>query len=54
MSLGGKGDVLVMSGTCQRDWEHCVPKRTAGEGARINLTFRTVLSMRKFNKRKNR
>jgi alkylated DNA repair dioxygenase AlkB len=36
--LGG-GDLLVMGGACQHDWEHTVPKvRTAGP--RISITFR--------------
>jgi alkylated DNA repair dioxygenase AlkB len=33
------GDLLVMGGTCQRTWEHCVPKR-AQAGPRISLMFR--------------
>ena len=35
----GHGDLLVMGGTCQRTWEHAVPKRAAA-GARISLMFR--------------
>ena len=41
--LGGKGDVLIMSGSCQRDWQHSVPKRSNALGPRINLTFRTIV-----------
>ena len=33
------GDLLVLGGTCQRTWEHCVPKR-AHAGPRISLMFR--------------
>lgn len=35
----GRGDLLVMGGTCQRTWEHAVPKAALG-GPRISLTFR--------------
>jgi hypothetical protein len=33
------GDLLVLGGTCQRTWQHCVPKR-AHAGPRIGLMFR--------------
>ncbi len=33
------GDLLVMGGTCQRTWQHCVPK-VASAGPRISVTFR--------------
>ncbi len=33
------GDLLVLGGTCQRTWEHSVPKR-AKAGARISVMFR--------------
>jgi alkylated DNA repair dioxygenase AlkB len=33
------GDLLVMGGTCQRTWQHCVPKR-AHAGPRISVMFR--------------
>lgn len=36
--LGG-GDLLVMAGACQRDWEHAVPKER-DVGPRISLAFR--------------
>ncbi|GAQ90477.1 2-oxoglutarate (2OG) and Fe(II)-dependent oxygenase superfamily protein [Klebsormidium nitens] len=39
----GNGDVLLMRGNMQRDWEHAVPKRKAVKGTRLSLTFRTVL-----------
>lgn len=37
----GRGDLLVMGGTCQRTWDHAVPK-VARAGPRISLTFRPV------------
>eukprot|EP00873_Tetraselmis_striata_P034498 jgi/Tetstr1/454762/TSEL_041645.t1 len=36
------GDLLVMQGTTQSQWMHCLPKRTKVQQPRINLTFRTV------------
>ena len=33
------GDLLVLGGTCQRTWEHSVPKR-AKAGPRISVMFR--------------
>jgi alkylated DNA repair dioxygenase AlkB len=36
----GDGSLLVMGGTCQHTWRHCVPKMAGLEGERINLTFR--------------
>jgi len=35
----GHGDLLVMGGTCQRTWEHAVPK-VAGAGPRLSVQFR--------------
>ena len=35
----GGGDLLVMGGTCQRSWEHTIPK-VARAGPRISLAFR--------------
>lgn len=34
------GDLLVMGGSCQRTWEHCVPKTSAPTGPRISIQFR--------------
>lgn len=34
------GDLLVMGGTCQRTWEHTVPKSTRSAGPRISVMFR--------------
>jgi len=36
----GHGDLLVMGGSCQRTWEHCVPKTTLPAGPRISIQFR--------------
>jgi alkylated DNA repair dioxygenase AlkB len=33
------GDLVVMGGTCQRTWQHCVPKR-ARAGPRVSVMFR--------------
>ena len=38
-ALGG-GDLLVMGGSCQRTWEHAVPKTARPVGARISIQFR--------------
>lgn len=38
LHLGG-GDLLVMGGRCQDDWEHAVPK-VAAAGPRISITYR--------------
>ncbi|MEX1163130.1 MAG: alpha-ketoglutarate-dependent dioxygenase AlkB [Nitriliruptor sp.] len=37
--LLGRGDLLVMGGTCQRTWKHAVPK-VSSAGARVSLAFR--------------
>jgi alkylated DNA repair dioxygenase AlkB len=37
----GSGDVLVMGGACQRDWEHSVPK-VRGAGPRVSVSWRWV------------
>lgn len=38
--LVGHGDLLVMGGTCQRTWEHSVPKTAKPVGPRISVQFR--------------
>ena len=39
----GNGDLLIMGGTTQRDWQHTVPKTSRPvHGMRMNLTFRTI------------
>jgi alkylated DNA repair dioxygenase AlkB len=37
----GHGDLVVMGGSCQRTWDHCVPKTTKPVGPRISVQFRT-------------
>jgi alkylated DNA repair dioxygenase AlkB len=37
----GHGDVVVMGGSCQRTWEHAVPK-VAHAGPRISVQFRPM------------
>lgn len=36
----GHGDLVVMGGSCQRTWEHAVPKSTRATGPRISIQFR--------------
>lgn len=36
----GHGDLLVMGGTCQRTWDHAVPKVARVSGPRLSVTFR--------------
>ncbi len=36
----GHGDLLVMGGSCQRTWQHAIPKTTHALGARISIQFR--------------
>ncbi|GAA4514221.1 alpha-ketoglutarate-dependent dioxygenase AlkB [Nonomuraea ferruginea] len=36
----GHGDLIVMGGSCQRTWEHAVPKTTRPAGPRISIQFR--------------
>jgi alkylated DNA repair dioxygenase AlkB len=36
----GHGDLIVMGGSCQRTWEHCVPKTARAVGPRISIQFR--------------
>ncbi|MEV0201604.1 alpha-ketoglutarate-dependent dioxygenase AlkB [Nonomuraea sp. NPDC050691] len=36
----GHGDLIVMGGSCQRTWEHAVPKTTRPTGPRISIQFR--------------
>ncbi len=37
----GDGDLFVMGGACQHDWEHTVPK-VRHAGPRLSITFRSV------------
>lgn len=36
----GHGDLVVMGGSCQRTWEHAIPKTAKQVGARISVQFR--------------
>ena len=36
----GHGDLLVMGGSCQRTWDHCVRKTSSPVGPRISIQFR--------------
>jgi alkylated DNA repair dioxygenase AlkB len=36
----GHGDLIVMGGSCQRTWEHAIPKSAQATGARISVQFR--------------
>ncbi|MCX6396563.1 MAG: alpha-ketoglutarate-dependent dioxygenase AlkB [Propionibacteriales bacterium] len=36
----GHGDLIVMGGSCQRTWEHAVPKTARPVGPRISVQFR--------------
>ena len=38
-----QGDVLLMGGSLQHHWRHCVPKTAKEKKPRINLTFRRVI-----------
>jgi len=37
----GYGDLLVMGGACQHEWQHCIPKLSRPVGPRISVTFRS-------------
>lgn len=42
-SLGfslGHGDLVVMGGSCQRTWDHAIPKTSKAVGPRISIQFR--------------
>jgi alkylated DNA repair dioxygenase AlkB len=36
----GHGDLATMGGSCQRTWEHAIPKTAKPVGARISIQFR--------------
>ncbi|GIE83755.1 alpha-ketoglutarate-dependent dioxygenase AlkB [Actinoplanes regularis] len=36
----GHGDLIVMGGSCQRTWEHAVPKTARAVGPRVSVQFR--------------
>ena len=36
----GHGDLVVMGGSCQRTWDHAIPKTAKDVGPRISIQFR--------------
>ncbi|HEX3005620.1 MAG TPA: alpha-ketoglutarate-dependent dioxygenase AlkB [Angustibacter sp.] len=36
----GHGDLVVMGGSCQRTWEHAIPKTAKAVGPRVSIQFR--------------
>lgn len=38
----GHGDLAVMGGSCQRTWDHAVPKTSAAVGPRISIQYRVA------------
>ncbi|MGW3500203.1 alpha-ketoglutarate-dependent dioxygenase AlkB [Streptomyces globisporus] len=36
----GRGDLIVMGGSCQRTWEHAIPKTARAVGPRVSVQFR--------------
>jgi alkylated DNA repair dioxygenase AlkB len=38
----GHGDLIVMGGSCQRTWEHAIPKTARQVGPRVSVQFRPV------------
>ncbi|WP_213456273.1 alpha-ketoglutarate-dependent dioxygenase AlkB [Rhizomonospora bruguierae] len=38
----GHGDLIVMGGSCQRTWEHSVPKTARPVGPRVSVQFRPI------------
>lgn len=38
----GHGDLIVMGGSCQRTWEHAIPKSARSTGGRISIQFRPL------------
>jgi alkylated DNA repair dioxygenase AlkB len=36
----GHGDLIIMGGSCQRTWEHAIPKASGRVGPRISIQFR--------------
>ena len=33
------GDLIIMQGRCQRDWQHCAPKQQTPAGPRMSLNY---------------
>lgn len=44
------GDLLIMRGRCQKDWEHSVPKDRLRSGPRVSLNFMSTELIDKFGK----
>lgn len=44
------GDALIMAGELQHHWQHELPKTRSPKYARINLTFRRILSIAPMNR----
>ena len=38
----GHGDLIVLGGSCQRTWEHAIPKTAKPVGPRVSVQFRPV------------
>lgn len=38
----GHGDLVVMGGSCQRTWDHAIPKTSEAVGPRISIQFRVA------------
>ncbi|MEF9914861.1 alpha-ketoglutarate-dependent dioxygenase AlkB [Streptomyces sp. P5-A9] len=38
----GHGDLIVMGGSCQRTWQHAIPKTAHARGPRISVQYRTA------------
>lgn len=38
----GHGDLVVMGGSCQRTWDHAIPKTSDSVGPRISVQFRVA------------
>ena len=38
----GHGDLVVMGGSCQRTWEHAIPKTVRPTGPRVSIQFRPI------------
>jgi len=36
----GHGDLVVMGGSCQRTWDHAIPKTSAAVGPRVSVQYR--------------
>jgi alkylated DNA repair dioxygenase AlkB len=36
----GHGDLVVMGGSCQRTWDHAIPKTTRDVGPRVSIQYR--------------